>query len=116
MLLKDFDNYLPKELIAQKPIRPRDHSRLLVMKCQNAVKATRRRVAFRTFLEHKHFYDIVDYLQAGDVLVLNNSKVFPARLIGKKKETGGKIEVFLHQAVSLTPNPSPTHSSRERGT
>ena len=46
-------------------------------------------------IEHKHFYDIVDYLDKGDVLVLNNSKVFPARLIGKRKGTGGKVEVFL---------------------
>ncbi len=89
--LKDFDYNLPKNLIAQHPIKPRDHSRLLIL------KATRRRVAFK--MEHKHFYNIIDYLQSGDVLVLNNSKVFPARLIGKKSETGGKIEVFLHKKI-----------------
>jgi len=83
MKLKDFDYYLPKNLIAQKPIKPRDHSRLLLL-----AKRTGR-------IEHKHFYDILDYLKPGDVLVLNNSKVMPARLIGKRKETGGKIEVFL---------------------
>ena len=83
MKLKDFDYYLPKNLIAQKPIKPRDHSRLLLL-----AKRTGR-------IEHKHFYDILDYLKPGDVLVLNNSKVMPARLLGKKKGTGGKIEVFL---------------------
>ncbi|MDD5291307.1 MAG: tRNA preQ1(34) S-adenosylmethionine ribosyltransferase-isomerase QueA [Patescibacteria group bacterium] len=82
MRLSDFDYNLPKNLIAQKPIKPRDHSRLLLIS-----KKTGK-------VGHKHFYDILDYLKAGDVLVLNNSKVMPARLIGKK-ETGGKIEVFL---------------------
>ena len=94
---KDFDYNLPKNLIAQEPIKPRDHSRLLVLKKKSILKATRRRVAFK--MEHKHFYDIVDYVKKGDVLVLNNSKVFPARLIGEKKETGGKIEVFLHKKI-----------------
>ena len=87
MKLSDFDYNLPSELIAQKPIRPRDHSRLLVLDKKTGKIA------------HKHFYDLIDYLQTGDVLVLNNSKVFPARLIGKKKETGGKIEVFLLRSV-----------------
>ncbi len=91
MKLNDFDYNLPKNLIAQQPIKPRDYSRLLIL------KATRRRVAFK--MEHKHFYNIVDYFKKGDVLVLNNSKVFPARLIGKKVGTGGKIEVFLHQKI-----------------
>ena len=83
MKLSDFDYNLPKELIAQEPIRPRDHSRLLVFD-----KKTGK-------IDHKHFYNIVDYFQTGDVLVLNNSKVFPARLIGKKEDSGGKMEVFL---------------------
>ena len=65
-------------------MNPRDHSRLLVLNKKTGA------------INHKHFYDIVDYLQAGDILILNNSKVFPARLIGTKKETGGKMEVFLH--------------------
>ncbi len=95
MKLKDFDYYLPKNLIAQHPIRPRDHSRLLVLRATPPF--AKGGVAFK--MEHKYFYDIVDYLQAGDVLVLNNSKVFPARLIGKKKETKGKIEVFLHRKI-----------------
>jgi len=83
MKLLDFNYNLPKELIAQKPKIPRDHSRLLVLN-----KKTSK-------LEHKHFYNILEYLKKGDVLVLNNTKVFPARLLGKKVETGGKIEVLL---------------------
>ena len=83
MKLKDFDYNLPQELIAQEPIKPRDHSRLLVLD-----KRTGK-------IEHRHFFEIGEFLQAGDVLVLNNSKVFPARLIGKKAESGGKVEVFL---------------------
>lgn len=95
MKLKDFDYKLPKNLIAQYPKKPRDYSRLLVVhKCAatNCVHANKQKEAE---IEHKHFYDIADYLQPGDALVLNNSKVMPARLIGRKAETGGKIEVFL---------------------
>ena len=84
MKLEDFAYNLPAGLIAQTPISPRDHSRLLVLHKKSGK------------IQHKHFYDIVDYLQDGDILILNNSKVFPARLIGAKKETGGKMEVFLH--------------------
>lgn len=83
MKLSNFDYYLPKELIAQKPMAPRDHSRLLVL---NRKKKS---------IEHRRFFDILGYLKKGDVLVLNNTKVFPARLIGKRKDTGGKIEIFL---------------------
>jgi len=81
--LSDFDYDLPKELIAQKPQRPRDHSRLFVL--------SRREQKF----EHRHFFDIIDYLNPDDVLVLNNTKVFPARLLGKKQSTNGAVEVFL---------------------
>jgi len=88
MRLKDFDYNLPSELIAQAPINPRDHSRLLVLD-----KATGK-------IEHKHFFEIGEFLRAGDVLVLNNSKVFPARLIGEKAETGGKVEVFLLKKIT----------------
>ncbi|MDD5031694.1 MAG: tRNA preQ1(34) S-adenosylmethionine ribosyltransferase-isomerase QueA [Patescibacteria group bacterium] len=106
MRLKDFDYYLPKNLIAQKPIRPRDHSRLLLL-----AKKTGK-------INHKHFYDIIDYLKPGDVLVLNNSKVMPARLIGKK-ETGGKFEVFLLRKNPPAPPPrqafSPLRPSRRAG-
>lgn len=87
MKLSEFNYNLPRGLIAQSPINPRDHSRLLILDKRSGG------------IKHKHFYDIVDYLKKGDILVLNNSKVFPARLIGKKKETGGKIEVFLHQKI-----------------
>lgn len=93
MHLSDFDYNLPKELIAQEPVKPRDHSRLLVLN-KNAGTT-----------EHKYFYDIINFLQKGDVLVLNNSKVFPARLIGAKKETGGKIEIFLLHKKLISPTP-----------
>jgi len=83
MKIKDFDYYLPKNLIAQKPVRPRDHSRLLVLNKETGKT------------EHRHFYDIVRYLKSGDILVVNDSKVFPARLIGKKAVFLGKVEVFL---------------------
>ncbi len=89
LLVKDFDYNLPLELIAQAPAKPRDHSRLLLLNKKNGE------------LKHCHFYDIVDFLNPGDLLVLNNSKVFPARLIGQKKDTGGKIEVFLHRKINL---------------
>lgn len=74
---------LPSKFIAQTPIEPRDHSKLLVANIKNKT------------IDHKYFYDIVDYLDAGDLLVLNDSKVLPARLMGKKKETGAKIEFLL---------------------
>jgi len=83
MQLQDFDYQLPKELIAQTPAIPRDYSRLLVLHRQKGE------------IEHDYFYSLINHLKKGDVLVLNNTKVFPARLIGKKRETGGKIEVFL---------------------
>jgi len=83
MRLKDFNYLLPKKLIAQMPVSPRDQSWLLVLD----------RLSGR--IRHEHFYDIVKYLNKGDVLVLNNTKVMSARLIGKRAETGGKVEVFL---------------------
>ncbi len=85
-----YDYHLPEELIAQTPIELRDHSRMLVYhRDENRI-------------EHKHFYDIIDYLQKGDVLVINNTKVIPARLLGTKIETGAKIEVFLLKRLNLT--------------
>ncbi len=86
MKLSDFDYNLPGSLIATHPVNPRDHSRLLVLDKETGD------------MEHKKFFDIIDYLNEGDVLVLNNSKVIPARLIGKK-ESGGKVEVFLHKRI-----------------
>ena len=81
-----FDFYLPEELIAQTPSSKRDHSRLLAV---NRINHT---------YEDKHFYDILDYLKPGDVLVRNNTKVIPARLIGIKEVTGAHCEVLLlHQ-------------------
>ena len=86
MKLSEFDYNLPRELIAQEPNKPRDHSRLLVLD-----KTTKKS-------EHKHFYELLDYLEKGDVLVMNNSKVFPARLIGKRVETGGKVRPKLPES------------------
>lgn len=83
MKKSDFYFDLPEELIAQTPIEPRDSSRLLcVDKNTGAV-------------EHKHFYDIIDYLQPGDLLVLNDSKVLPARLFGNKEKTGAAMQFLL---------------------
>jgi len=89
MLVTDFDYNLPKELIAQHPMEPRDHSRLLVVD-----KRTGR-------LEHRHFYDIVDYLHEGDLLVFNDTRVIPARLHGFKS-TGAHVEVFLLTRLNAT--------------
>ena len=83
MKLEDFDYYLPEELIAQTPLVKRDESRLLVLDKETGE------------VEHKKFYDIIDYLTPGDTLVLNDTKVLPARLIGTKEETGAVIEILL---------------------
>ena len=83
MKLSDFNYELPKELIAQTPLKVRDASRLLVMDKNSGE------------IVHKHFTDIIDYLDKGDVLVLNDTKVIPARLIGTKEETGAVIEILL---------------------
>ncbi len=83
MKTDDFDYELPKELIAQTPLKNRSESKLLVM---DRVTGT---------LEHKHFYDIIDYLNKGDALVINDTKVIPARIIGVKEETGAIIELLL---------------------
>ena len=82
MKVSDFKYDLPEELIAQTPIKQRDHSKLMVL---NREKQT---------IEHKIFKDIIDYLEPGDVLVRNNTKVLPARLYGKK-ETGANVEFLL---------------------
>ena len=80
---------LPEELIAQKPAEPRDSSRLLVCHKENDL------------IEHKKFSDIVDYFKSGDVLVINNTKVLPARLYGKK-DTGASIEVLLLKRLDIS--------------
>ena len=79
-----FDYHLPEELIANSPISPRDHSKLMVIDRKNKK------------ISHKHFYNIIDLLTDNDVLVLNQTKVFPARIYGQK-ETGGKIEILLNK-------------------
>lgn len=98
MKTADFFYRLPPELIAQKPACPRDRSRLLIykskVKVQKSKKKTKDQGLKTGALEHRHFYDLPDYLQRGDVLVFNDTKVFPARLIGQK-ESGGKIEALL---------------------
>lgn len=83
MLLADFDYELPEELIAQRPHEPRDGSRLIVLNKETGK------------LAHRHFYDVPGFLESGDTLIFNDTKVLPARLIGIKRETGAKIEVFL---------------------
>lgn len=83
MKLSEFDYNLPEELIAQTPLQKRDTSRLMVL---NRKERT---------IEDKHFFDILDYLHAGDILVRNNTKVIPARLYGTKEETNGHVEVLL---------------------
>lgn len=83
MQLEDFDYDLPQELIAQVPLEKRDTSRLMVLDKNTGE------------VEHKHFTDILDYMEDGDTLVLNDTKVLPARLIGVKEDTGAVIEVLL---------------------
>ena len=87
MHINDFDYELPQELIAQTPAAKRDASRLMVVNRENGT------------IEHKHFYDIIDYLEPTDCLVLNNSKVLPARLYGVKEGTGANVEFLLIKRV-----------------
>jgi len=97
MKLSDFYYDLPKELIAQYPVKKRDESRLLVLHKNTET------------IEHRIFKDIVEYLNPGDLLILNNTKVLPARLIGRK-ETGGKVEALVLNPLTL---PSPPMGERE---
>lgn len=90
MKTSDFDYELPQELIAQTPVEPRDSSRLLVYHRATGI------------VEHKIFRDIIDYLHAGDVLVINQTRVIPARLYGVKEGTGGAIEFLLLRRLNLT--------------
>lgn len=90
MKTSDFDYVLPQELIAQTPMEPRDHSRLLVYHRKDGS------------IEHRHFYDIIDYLTDKDALVINNTKVIPARLLGIKEDTGVPVEVLLLRRQSTT--------------
>ena len=83
MLTADFDYHLPDELIAQSPAPQRDQSRLLVLDRAGGAPA------------HHHFHGLADFLRAGDLLVLNNSRVIPARLRGVNKKSGGAFEILL---------------------
>ena len=88
MKTSDFDYSLPPKLIAQTPIEPRDRARLMVLDRSDSS------------LKHQRFFEIVDYLRAGDVLVFNDSRVIPARLSGKKVDSGGKLEILLLRQLS----------------
>ncbi len=87
MKVSDFYFDLPEELIAQYPLEKRDSSRLMVVDKKTGE------------IEHRRFHDILEYLKEGDTLVLNNTRVLPARLIGAKEETGGKIEFLLLKRI-----------------
>ena len=88
MKTSDFYYDLPQEQIAQTPIEPRDHSRLMVLHRENDE------------IEHRYFYDILDYLNEGDCLIVNDSRVIPARIYGVKEDTGAKIEFLLLKQLS----------------
>ncbi len=87
MKLEEFDYYLPSGFIAQKSIKPRDRSRLMVLNRP------------RNKIQHKIFKDVKDYLKKSDLLVLNNTKVLPARLYGFKERTKGRVEVLLLKSI-----------------
>lgn len=97
MRTDDFDYNLPEELIAQAPAEPRDSCRLLVLHRGEPLATTGETVplAHSGCVEHRHFYDIIDYLEPGDLLVANETRVMPARLIGRKAKTGGMAETLL---------------------
>ena len=90
MQKSDFYYDLPEELIAQTPLEPRDSSRLMKIDRQSGE------------ITHDHFYNLADYLREGDLLVMNDSKVFPARIIGTKRETGVICEFLLLKQLSAT--------------
>ncbi len=90
MRTADFDYTLPEELIAQTPIEPRDHSRLMVVS------------ALDDSVEHRRFDDVIGYLDPGDALVLNETRVIPARLLGVKEDTGVPVEVLLLRRITAT--------------
>ena len=90
MKTADFDYELPEELIAQTPAEPRDHSRLLVYHRRDGS------------VEHRRFYDLIEYLHPGDALVVNETRVIPARLLGEKEDTGVPVEVLLLRRMNAT--------------
>ena len=87
MKTSDFFYNLPQELIAQTPLEPRDSSRMMVLRRDSDV------------IEHKHFYDIIDYLDEGDCLIVNDSRVIPARIYGTKDDTGARVEFLLLRQI-----------------
>ena len=87
MKLTEFDYNLPEELIAQTPVEPRNSSRLMVLDPVDEA------------IEHRHFYDLKEYLEPGDTLIFNDTRVLPARLLGWREGTGGKVEVFLLRRI-----------------
>ena len=89
MKTSDFDYSLPPELIVQTPIEPRDQSRLMILNRGDGS------------IEHRRFFEIVDYLRDGDVLVFNDSRVIPARLIGRRADSGGKVEILLLRRLEV---------------
>ncbi len=91
----DFDYNLPEGLIAQAPAEPRDSCRLLVLDRAGSDAAGARELASGGTVEHRIFRDIIDYIEPGDLLVINQTRVMPARLIGRKAETGGVVETLL---------------------
>lgn len=88
--LSQFKFELPENLVAQYPSDERDQSRLMVVDRKSGK------------IEHKTFRDILNYFDDGDVMIFNNTKVFPARMYGKKEKTGAKIEVFLLRELNLS--------------
>ncbi len=92
MKTEEFDFHLPQERIAQHPLNERDRSKLLTLQRETGS------------IKHHTFLDIVDYLEQGDTLVLNDTKVIPARLFGRKKDTGGKVEVLLVKELDSDKN------------
>ena len=87
MKLSDFNYELPEELIAQDPLEKRSDSRLMVLDRKTGT------------MGHRHFRDIIEYLNPGDCLVVNETKVMPARLLGEREETGAAIEVLLLKRI-----------------
>lgn len=87
MRIDEFDYELPKELIAQTPAEQRDSCRMMVLDRKTGA------------IEHRHFYDVLDYLNEGDCLVLNDSRVIPARMYGTKESTGAHIELLLIKRI-----------------
>ena len=83
MRTSDFDYDLPARLIAQTPVEPRDSSRLLVLHRDTGLR------------DHRRFYELPEYMRPGDVLVFNDTRVIPARLYGRREDTGGRVELLL---------------------